>query len=264
MGGYRMRYLRAGSGPPLLLIHGLLGYSFSWRFNVPTLSAARTIYAPDLLGTGFSDRPSDMECGARACAQRMLEFMNQMEIEAADLLGTSHGGGVAVMMSAMAPARVRKLVLAAPVNPWSEHGLWFTRLLATRFGQWSFQAATPAIKKTGQIWLARMYGDPNRIAPGTLEGYQAPFAVDGIWKYGLGIVANWQSDLRQLAEDYSQITQPTLLIWGDRDGAVFPASADEVLKRIPGARLKMLAGVGHMPYEEVPEEFDRVVLEFLD
>src|SRR3954463_4671951 len=123
VGGHRMRYLRAGSGSPLLLVHGLLGYSFSWRFNVPALSAIRTLYAPDLLGTGFSDRPPDMDCSGRACAKRLLEFMDQVGIESVDLLGTSHGGGIAVLMAAMAPQRVRKLVLAAPVNPWSKHGL---------------------------------------------------------------------------------------------------------------------------------------------
>jgi pimeloyl-ACP methyl ester carboxylesterase len=52
-----MRYLRAGSGPPLVLLHGLMGYSFSWRFAIPALAPLRTCYAPDLLGAGFSDRP---------------------------------------------------------------------------------------------------------------------------------------------------------------------------------------------------------------
>jgi len=52
-----MRYLSAGSGPPLLLVHGLLGYSFSWRFTIPALAQHATVYAIDLLGTGFSDRP---------------------------------------------------------------------------------------------------------------------------------------------------------------------------------------------------------------
>ena len=54
--GARMRYLRAGSGPPLILLHGLLGYSFSWRYTLPALAPYATVYAPDMLGAGFSDR----------------------------------------------------------------------------------------------------------------------------------------------------------------------------------------------------------------
>jgi len=59
--GARMRYLRAGSGPALILLHGLLGYSFSWRFTIPALARYATVYAPDMLGAGFSDRPTGLD-----------------------------------------------------------------------------------------------------------------------------------------------------------------------------------------------------------
>ena len=56
---------------------------------------------------------------------------------------------------------------------------------------------------------------------------------------------------------------PTLLVWGDRDAAVLPASAAQVQRAIRGSKLVMMPGVGHLPYEEAPEEFNRVLLEFL-
>src|SRR4029079_8659145 len=135
VGGHRMRYLRAGSGSPLLLIHGLMGYSFSWRFNIADLAPIRTVYAPDLVGTGYSARPQGLDCSCRACAERVFEFLDQEGIRSVDLVGTSHGGGVAVMMAATRPERIKRLVLVAPVNPWSKHGLWITKILATRFGR---------------------------------------------------------------------------------------------------------------------------------
>ena len=64
--GARMRYLCAGSGPPLLLLHGLLGYSFSWRFVIPVLAKESTVYAPDMLGAGFSECPANLECSLQA------------------------------------------------------------------------------------------------------------------------------------------------------------------------------------------------------
>ena len=263
VGGYQMRYLRAGSGPPLILVHGLMGYSFSWRFNVASLSSKRTVYAPDLLGTGYSARPSGLDCSCRACADRLFEFLDKEGIHSCDLVGTSHGGGVSVMMAATRPERIKKLVLVAPVNPWSKHGLWITKILATKYGRLSFEKLTPAIEALSQVWVNRLYGDPKRITPGTVEGYRAPSSLPGTWTYGLDIIKHWHSDLRLLANDYSRIPHPTLLLWGDKDVAVYSSSAEEVKKRIPHADLKIFPGVGHLPYEEIPEEFNRTILNFL-
>jgi pimeloyl-ACP methyl ester carboxylesterase len=221
------------------------------------------VIAPDLLGTGFSDRSTDIDYSAEACADRMLRLMALLGVREFDLLGTSHGGGVAALMSAMAPERVRKLVLVAPVNPWSKHGLWITRVLATSAGRFGMKTIAPRATFMNGFWLARMYGDAKRIAQGTLEGYEAPLHIEGIWHYGLCVLQCWHSDLAKLEDAYSQIRNDTLLIWGDRDPAVFVSSAQELLKKIPRSRLKTFPGVGHLPYEEVPCKFNRVLLEFL-
>src|SRR5579862_6633429 len=89
--GARMRYLRTGSGPALILLHGLLAYSFSWRFTMPALAPYATVYAPDLLGAGFSDRPSGLDHSMRATAKRVLRFIENLELSSFDLLGTSRG-----------------------------------------------------------------------------------------------------------------------------------------------------------------------------
>jgi pimeloyl-ACP methyl ester carboxylesterase len=263
IGGHRMRYLRAGSGRPLLLIHGLLGYSFSWRFNFHALGDIREIFAPDLLGTGFSERPTDLDCSSEACAHRMLQLMSKVGAESFDLVGTSHGGGIAVMMAAIAPERVRKLVLVAPVNPWSKHGQWITRTLATPFGRFAMRTVAPRATFMNDFWLARMYGDPKRISPGTLEGYTAPLKIDGIWDYGLSVVACWHSDLAKLSQAYPRIKSETLLLWGDCDPAVFVSSAQQILQCIPQSRLETFPGVGHLAYEEVPEQFNGMLRQFL-
>src|SRR5258707_4689204 len=97
MDGARMRYLRAGYGPPLILLHGLLGYSFSWRYTIPALTPYATVYAPDLLGAGFSDRPAGLDHSMRGTARRLLQFIERLGGSSFDLLGTSHCGAVAMM-----------------------------------------------------------------------------------------------------------------------------------------------------------------------
>src|SRR5438270_5824012 len=87
--GARMRYLRAGSGPALILLHGLLGYSFSWRYVMPALASYATVYAPDMIGAGFSDRPGGTDHSMRATAFRILEFAERLGLSFFDLLGTS-------------------------------------------------------------------------------------------------------------------------------------------------------------------------------
>jgi len=90
--GARMRYLQTGSGPPLILLHGLLAYSFSWRYTMPALAPYATAFAPDLLGAGFSDRPKGLDHSMRGTALRVLRFADQLGLETFDLLGTSRGG----------------------------------------------------------------------------------------------------------------------------------------------------------------------------
>ncbi len=262
--GHRMRYLRAGNGPPILLIHGLMAYSFSWRFAIPALAPVRTVYAPDLLGTGYSDHPSDIDYSITAAADRLWNFLDQLDVTNVDIVGSSLGGGIAVRMAASQPERVKKLVLAAPVNPWSRHGRLIVRMLATQPGGRMFIAFVPLIQASGELWLKRLFGDPKRICPGTLEGYSSPLLETSAWNYGLAIMANFRQDLDDLQRDYAALAnKPVMLIWGTCDRAVHFSSAKGIMKRIPNARLEVLRGVGHIPYDEVPEEFNRLLLDFL-
>src|SRR4051794_10184487 len=104
--GHRMRYLRAGSGPPVLLIHGLMAYSFSWRFTVPALTPYRTVYAPDLLGTGYSEHPTSLDYSISPAADRLWKFLDSIGVTDVDIVGSSLGGGIAVHMAASRPVRV--------------------------------------------------------------------------------------------------------------------------------------------------------------
>src|SRR5438445_11387942 len=91
---------RAPSGAALILLHGLLGCSFSWRYTMPALAPYATVYAPDMLGAGFSNRQPVLDCSLRAVAQRLLCFVEKLGLSRFDLVGTSHGGAVAMMAAA--------------------------------------------------------------------------------------------------------------------------------------------------------------------
>ncbi len=262
--GARVRYLSAGSGPPLLLVHGLLGYSFSWRFAIPTLANRSTVYAIDLLGTGFSDRPPGQDYSFRASAQRLLQFMDRTGLANCDLVGTSHGGAIAMMIAALAPDRVRRLILVAPVNPWSAHGKRMTILLSNPLVAPFVVNLAPHLGSLHDFCHRRMFGDPRRMPPDSMGGYRKPLRIPGSFEYALAVARLWNRDLGELESVLPRITHiPTLLIWGSSDAAVDPASAAQLKQCFRDCRSVMFDGVGHLPYEETPEQFNRAVVEFL-
>jgi pimeloyl-ACP methyl ester carboxylesterase len=269
--GYRMRYLRAGNGPPIVLIHGLMAHSFSWRFNLPVLAQKFTVYAVDLLGIGYSDRPPKgaFSYDLPSTADRMLRWMQKLGIHDASVLGTSHGGGLSIAMASQdqqqRSALIARLVLAAPVNPWTTVGHKRTKLFSTRLGGLMLKAIVPWLGIKRSVMLGRMYGDRKKLTQETFEGYRTPLMMPGTIDYGIAIARSWRADIAHLAVCVDHILNlPVLLIWGDRDVMVPLASGKKLNQYLKNSRLVVFPGVGHLPYEENPDEFNRILLEFLE
>jgi len=267
--GVNWRYWFAGSGPPLLLIHGFLGFSFSWRFNMEALSQYFSVYSIDLPGCGFSERPQVNESSLAGDAEGVLRFMEALGIENADIVGSSRGGGLTMILAATASRtnrlhRMRRLVLVSPINPWSSHGKVLTRLLATTLGGLYVVHVQPRLRVIAKRYFKALYGDPARIAPGTFEGYIAGVEAPGSFEHLLRILRSWHDDLEAIGESLAEISGiPTLLLWGSRDRAVYPSSIHQLQRQLKNSALVMFQGAGHMPYEEVPDEFNRVLCDFL-
>jgi pimeloyl-ACP methyl ester carboxylesterase len=156
------------------------------------------------------------------------------------------------------------LILVDPVNPWSAHGKHLSVLLSNPVVAPMFLTLAARVRILDEFYHRRMFGDPRRIPPDSLEGYRKPMRIPGSYEYGLAVLRSWNRDLKELESVLPLIADiPTLLIWGTSDTAVDPASARQLQQRLQDCRLVMLDGVGHLPYEEVPEEFNRVVTAFL-
>jgi pimeloyl-ACP methyl ester carboxylesterase len=266
--GARMRYLRAGSGPPLILLHGLLAYSFSWRYTLPALAPYATAYAPDLLGAGFSDRPRGLDHSMRATALRVLSFVEKLGLSSLDLLGTSRGGAVAMAAAAECmtgyPLRLRKLVLVCPVNPYSPHGSWLAPFFGTRFGATLFRSGIGRMPSLFPYWHGRLFADRRKIPQGSIEGYTAPMVKPDFLEHALSIVRTWTADLRELEALLPKLAPiPTLLMWGDKDPAVYISSMEPLARHFAHVQTVVFPGVGHLPYEECPEDFNGKLIKFL-
>ena len=279
----RMRYLKAGSGPALILIHGLMGYSFSWRFTIPALAPFATVYAIDNLGAGLSPANAGMDCAVRATAERVLQFADALGIRDFDLLGTSHGGGVAIMVAAICAernlgqrnldqrnpdqtnhSRLHRLILVAPVNPWSPHGKRLAPFLGSAFGSLLFRNTIERWRSLDYLWLRRLFSEETKIPPDSLDGYRIPVLKNHAFRHAARIVSHWTADLAELERALPKIRDyPTLLIWGTKDRAVHFQSAEPLRQNFRDARLVAFEGIGHLPYEEAPEDFNHALVEFL-
>jgi len=268
--GARMRYLCAGSGPPLILLHGLMAYSFSWRYTLTALAPYATVYAPDLLGAGFSDRPPGIDHSMRGTALRVLKFAENLGLAAFDLLGTSRGGAVAMAAAAECMSndhcktRLRRLVLVCPVNPYSPHGTWLAPFFATPLGSTLFRSCIGRMPFLFPYFHGRLYADRKGIPDGSLEGYKAPLAIPGAFEHALCIVQTWSADLRELETLLPKLAKvPTFLMWGTKDPAVYLSSMRRLARHFENVQTVVFPGVGHLPYEECPEEFNRALINFL-
>jgi pimeloyl-ACP methyl ester carboxylesterase len=268
--GARMRYLKAGSGPAFVLLHGLLGYSFSWRFTLPALAPYASVYAPDMLGAGFSDRPRGIDHSMHATALRVLKFIEDLGLESFDLLGTSRGGAVAMAVAAEcvkseSRPRLNRLVLVCPVNPYSSHGKRLAPFFGTRFGAAGFRWVTDRMPFLFPFWHGRLYADRSRILPGSLDGYKAPLAIPGLFEHGLSIVRTWTADLRELEELLPTLAPiPMLLMWGSKDPAVYVSSMEPLARHFAQVQKVVFPNIGHLPYEECPEEFNQALIRFMN
>jgi pimeloyl-ACP methyl ester carboxylesterase len=264
----RIRLRKSGSGSPVVLLHGLMGGSFCWRFNLPALSRDHTVYVVDLPGVSpASEAAPDADYSFPAQARRVLRLIEHLGLTSVTVIACSYGGQVALHLALQARRTgknlLRALVLVAPVNPWSRMGRGRIRLINTWPGSALVRRLVPRGRALVPVAIHRLYGDRARIVAGTIEGYIPWIATAKIVPGLLGALRAWGRDVESLRESLSEIAIPVLLIWGMADRAVDPQSCDEMEKRLPACQCIRLQGVGHMPFEETPEKFNRVVLGFL-
>jgi pimeloyl-ACP methyl ester carboxylesterase len=246
------------------LLHGLVGSAKNWRQNISFLSRDSAVYAVDLFNMGQSDRVPGLDAGLEATADRLAAYMDAVGLDEADIAGHSHGGSVAMMFAARHPARVRRLILFAPANPFCDLGNQLIRFYQTRLGI-RFARLIPFLPRMLKATaLSRMYGDPSRVAKDALDGYTQGLHIPGTVDHVLQIVQRWSVDMRLLREALSGLAaKPTLLIWGDRDRAVGLNSAHELQRKLPQSSLLVLPGVGHIPFEEMPEICNQAMHDWL-
>jgi pimeloyl-ACP methyl ester carboxylesterase len=262
--GARLHYLHAGIGPPMLLIHGLVGSSQNWLNNINALAGSASVYAPDLLNMGKSQRVNGLDTRLKATANRMVASMDALGLAAVDIVAHSHGGAIALMLAAQRPQRVRRLILFAPANPYSKSGDCLVRFYSSPWGGLALRMLPYLPAPIQRIALGKLYGGPDRVIESCLQTYTEVLRDSSTVHHVLSILRCWfveRSKLRRALRRVAQI--PTLLVWGDRDCTVSLSSGIRLHRRLRASELIVVPERGHSVFEEAPEEANRIMLEWL-
>jgi len=265
----RITYHSAGSGPVVLLIHGMAGSATTWRQVMPGLAQRFTVVAPDLLGHGSSDKPQgDYSLGAFACTLR--DLLVALGHERATVVGQSLGGGVAMQFSYQYPERTERLVLVGSgglgreVNP-------LLRFLSLPGSEAVLRLACAArvrgaIESVGS-GAARMGLRPAPVVAELWRSY-ASLADDATRKAFLRTLRAVVDPRGQAVSAANRLhlagEVPTLIVWGDADPIIPVDHAAEAHAAIQGSRLEIFEGCGHYPHCEAPERFVEVLTEFIE
>jgi pimeloyl-ACP methyl ester carboxylesterase len=262
--GARVRYLHAGNGRPMLLIHGLVGSSANWRNNIDALAQHASVYAIDLVNMGKSQRVAGLDAGLRATANRIVAVMDALDLAQADIAAHSHGGAIALMLAALHPRRVRSLILFAPANPYCRSSDPMVRIYSTPWGgflAWMLPYLPAPIQR---VALGEIYGGPDRVVDRCLQEIVDCLRSPGTLRHVLCIIRCWFPEMAKLRTALHRVKRiPTLLVWGDRDCTVSLSSAIKLKRKLRASELIVLPGGGHSVFEETPEESNRIMLEWL-
>jgi pimeloyl-ACP methyl ester carboxylesterase len=267
--GYRRAFRRVGTGPPLLLLHGIGVSSVTWLPVIPALAEHFTVIAPDLLGHGLSDKPrADYGIGAYACGMR--DLLSVLDVEKATVVGHSLGGGVAMQFAYQFPERCSRLLLVSSggVGPQVHPVL---RLLASTHGgsvlnlatsgpSWSMlRAVRPLLPLLGGLSggsdLDRMF---DRI-----ESLSTRAARQAFLRTLRSVVDARGQVVTMLDRSYLAAGMPTWILWGGRDAIIPVSHAARAALAMPGSRLVFFSEAGHFPHEDEPERFVQLVCDFV-
>ena len=268
--GLRIHYLTAGeSGSPVVLLHGagIDSAHLSWAETIESLAQEHRVYAPDLPGYGQSDRP-DVLYNAEFYINFLARLFDAWQLSKASLVGLSMGGAIVLGFTLAHPERVEKLV---PVDPygimpkvaWHRTSYLYVHSPLNELSYWFFAKSRSMVR-----WslLSSLISSPERLTDRLIDEVyeaskhpQAGKAFSSFQRHDL----TWDGLRTNYLDRLSTIQAPTLFIHGEKDPGVPLTYARQAHERVKGSRLHVMQGCLHWPMRDRPEEFNRVLGEFL-
>jgi pimeloyl-ACP methyl ester carboxylesterase len=263
--GGAISYTKAGTGPAVLLIHGLGGTRGTWRHLIPGLARTHTVIAPDLPGHGGSDPPAgDYSLGAHACAMR--DLLLTLGYPRASIVGHSLGGGVALQTAYQFPERTERIVLISSGGLGPE----VTPLLraATLPGA---DAVVAGLSTIPAALTQRLFGvlpaligrSDARVLAEVLRGLTEEQQRQAFLRTARTVI-DWRGQTVSAHRQLSLLSEvPLLVAWGANDKTIPPHHHHALAERVPHAVTVQITGAGHYPHETAPTQVLSALQTFL-
>jgi pimeloyl-ACP methyl ester carboxylesterase len=253
-----IRYIDAGTGLPVIFLHGLGGSLYAWRHTLrPVKAAGFRVIAFDNRGLGFSGKPArGYDNGAYT--RLVVALLDSLHLSDAVLVGHSFGGAIAADVAVEHPRRVRGLVLIGAA------GLGAREPLLFRVARWPVVGPLAlAFRGRGltERLLRSAYADPDKVTPADVDQYYAPVAEPDYGRALRAVLREFRFDA--LSGRLDRIQAPTLLLWGEEDRWIPPALGRLMASEIPRSAVLTVAHAGHNVAEEAPDEVSRLLIQFL-
>lgn len=256
--GARVRYLDAGKGSPVVLIHGFASSLETWEALVPELAAKHRVIALDLKGFGWTDRPEG-DYSPAAQAKLVLALLDKLGVEKAAFVGHSWGSSVTLALSLAAPERVTRIAL---YDAWVyEEQLPSTFLVARApgLGELLF---TLFYDQRPDERLSLAFYNKDFLTEKLAEDVEKSLERPGTGAAQLAAVRGQRFTEQQAR--YKTIEKPVLLLWGREDVVTTLPFGERLSRELPHARLVVYPRCGHFPMFEAKGESNREVVKFLD
>lgn len=269
--GHRRAYRIAGSGPALLMIHGVGDDSATWNTVHAALAKRFTVIAPDLLGHGQSDKPR-ADYSLAAFANGMRDLLIALGIDRVTVVGHSLGGGVAAQFLYQYPQLVERVVLVAAGGVTTDVSPAL-KLAAMPMGA----EALAALRLPGAVTALRLFGRAASAVLGStpvgrdipdllqvVERLRDPAALSAFSRTLRGAVDGHGQIVTMLDRSYLVDVVPKQIIWGQDDIVIPVSHAHLAHAAMPGSDLEIFENSGHMPHRDHPERFVAAVERFID
>lgn len=260
--GEQIHYVEAGSGDPVVLVHGFMAWSYTWRQTLPALAGQHRVLALDLRGFGLSEKRRDRGHAIEDQVDLLRRFLDALQVERSVLVGHSMGGEVSLRFALRHPERVRGMVLVSSSGYVVREQPALERLaLRTPFLGELFVQALALNRRFAGNSLRTAYRAPERVRATDVEAYLLPARVPGA--AGAFIRMLRDADFGRAARELRQIETPSLVVWGENDPWVPLTHGQRLAGELRNSRLVVFPECGHVPPEEYPAEFNHLVAEFL-
>jgi pimeloyl-ACP methyl ester carboxylesterase len=266
--GHKRAFVKEGSGPALLLLHGLGCDHTTWQPVIAALSRRYTVIAPDLLGHGLSAKPrADYSVGGYANGMR--DLLTVLGIDKVTVVGHSLGGGVAMQFAYQFPERTERMILVAPGGLGHEVTPAIRAITLPGFHTAMGVVTLPGLRHLTRAYLRGLAAsglsaarDLDEVAA-IVDSFKDPKARTAI-RHVVSAVVDWRGQIVTMADRaYLTEAMPMCVIWGTEDSVIPVRHAGNAAEMAPGCTVEVIANAGHFPHKDHPQRFVKIVNDFV-